>query len=719
MISAAPDTGRDPARSAARESGSRAPAWALAAICLLSAVLYLRGIGDSWGNGYYSAAVKSMSQSFENFFFGAFDPAGVVTVDKPPMALWIQVLSVLGFGYNEFAVLFPQALAGVAAVFVLHRTVRRWAGEPAALLAALILALTPITVAINQDNNPDTLLVLLVVAAAYAMTRSVEAGTASARATGWLVLAAFLVGCGFMTKMLQAWMVLPAFVAAYLVGREAAWGRKLADLGVAAVAVFLSSFWWVAATALWPSPKPYIGGSEDGSAWDLIFGYNGFGRVFGGDGNMGGGRPPAAPGLGDQAANSGGGPGPGGGGGFSGEPGILRFANEELAGQISWLLPLCTLILGSMLLVVLRRRSGGVEVDRRQVSGWLLWGGWLVVVGLVFSFAQGTMHPYYTTMLAPAIAAVVGAGLVRWWGWYREPHGGTWLLLPFGVLVTVSWAVVVVLRDPDWNGWVGYVAAALAVLAVAALAAGRRWAVLRRIGPVLGIAAVLAVPAVWSASTSLAGGMGGANPMAGPSTGMGSPGGPNGGAPDGRPPGPGGAGAADPPNSPDGAQSMGPPGGMGGPDGMDSLGDEQRALLDFVVDNAGEAEIPLAVEGGANRASAYVIDSDVTVVGMGGFTGGDDAPSVDLLTEWQWSGRLGYVLLGGSMGSGGPSIGNDRPGPGGTGEASGDRSEWVRRFCAPVAPETYGGSSGSGADEGAEQSADQGGSSQLYDCREE
>ncbi|WP_207918927.1 ArnT family glycosyltransferase [Saccharopolyspora karakumensis] len=276
------------------DSGGPPPVWrrlALVGTCALAAVLYLWGIGSSWGNGYYSAAVKSMSTSFEAFFFGSFDAAGVVTVDKPPMALWLQVLSVKVFGFNQFAVLFPQVVCGVAAVFLLHRTVRRWAGENAALIASLVLALSPITVLINRDNNPDTLLVLLVVAAACAMTRAVS----GRRSTSWIALAAFLVGCGFMTKMLQAWMVLPAFVVAYLVGSRNGWGRKALDLGVAAAVLMVSSFWWVVATELWPSPKPYIGGSTDGSAWDLIFGYNGFGRILGNTAGNGGGGPGRTP----------------------------------------------------------------------------------------------------------------------------------------------------------------------------------------------------------------------------------------------------------------------------------------------------------------------------------------------------------------------------------------------------------------------------------------
>ncbi|WP_461144462.1 ArnT family glycosyltransferase [Salinifilum aidingensis] len=662
------------------------------AVCALAGALYLWGIGDSWGNTYYSAAVRSMSQSFENFFFGSFDAAGVITVDKPPMALWLQVLSVHLLGFNAVAVLLPQALAGVAAVFALHRTVRRWAGEHAALLAALVLALTPITVVINRDNNPDTLLVLLVLLAAYALTRALD----SQRSTAWLALAAFLVGCGFLTKMLQAWMVLPAFIAAFLVGSRSSWPRRALDLGAAAVVLVVSSFWWVAATALWPEPKPWIGGSSDGSAWDLVFGYNGFGRVLGGRGQ-------------------------GPGGGFSGEPGALRLANEQLGGQISWLLPLCLLVLLAVGASGLRHRAAG----RERIAGWVLWGGWFGTLVLAFSFASGTVHPYYTTMLAPAVGAITGAGTVRFWRWYREPRGASWLLLPAATAVTAAWAFALVARDPDWHGWAGYLALALAAAAVALLLLrGERPA---RAGLAVALAAVLCVPAVWSAEGAFGGGsaMGGTNPTAGPGTAA-VPGGSGGGPP-----------AA--PRSANGQRSGDPGGGPSGgrPAADGSLSGQQRAVLHHVQRRAADAEVPLAVEGGAMTAAPFALNSGTTVVGMGGFTGSDDAPSAEQLGSWQRAGELGFVLLGGGPGGGAPGGGpggpggdsgdrspgrrgaapssSDGPGGGGPGggEAAEQRRQWVQQHCAPVDPASYGGSSAAGGD----STNPSGSGLELYSCR--
>ena len=263
---------------------ARWPRWALGGIVVVAVVLYgwAIGAGNDWGNPYYSAAIRSMSSGFTNFLFGSLDQVGVITVDKPPLALWPQVVCVWIFGYHPFAVLLPQVIEGAAAVFLLHRTVRRWAGEPAALIAAATLAVTPITVAINRDSNPDTLMVLFLIAAAWAFTRAVS----DEHRTRWLMLSGVFIGLGFTTKMLQAWVVLPAFTLAYLVGVRIPWPRKLLDLLAAGIAVLVSSLWWVVLVSSWPGAKPFIGSSGTGSVWDLLIGYNGVGRVAGGSSEL-------------------------------------------------------------------------------------------------------------------------------------------------------------------------------------------------------------------------------------------------------------------------------------------------------------------------------------------------------------------------------------------------------------------------------------------------
>ncbi|MDT7789917.1 MAG: hypothetical protein QOF58_8336 [Pseudonocardiales bacterium] len=652
---------------------SRWHAWALAGICVAAGALYVWAIGAGQvGNSYYSAAAKSMSMSFTNFLFGSFDPAGVVTVDKPPMALWPQAIAVWIFGFHGWAVLLPQVIEGVAAVFLLHRTVRLWADEKVALLAALILALTPITVAINRDNNPDTLLVLLLVAAAYAFTRSVKASESRPR-TRWLLWCAFFIGCGFLTKMLQAWIVVPGFALAYLVGSSAPVKRRIADLLGAGAVLVASSFWWVALHSFWPGSKPYIGGSTDGGAWDLIIGYNGLGRVFGGDGNRGGG--PSGETIGQMPAGqipsgqvpTGQGPmefgGPGGGAMFGGQPGATRMFDASVGGQISWLLPLCLLVLVAVSVAGVLRWRRGVPANPAERAGWFMWGGWLLVTAVVFSFAQGIFHPYYTTMLAPAIAAISAAGLMMFW----RARSFVRFLLPLAVAVTAGWAFVVVSRDTSFHGWTRWAVLGVAAVAIIVLLVG-----LRRAGLVAAVVAVLLVPAVWSTATAATGSENGVMPAAGPAM-------------------RGGGGF----EIFTGGQQQQPPGGtqlpqngrgnrgqmMGGPGGGRELTDEQKRILAYAKEHGNGAEITLAIAGSAQAASPYIMNTDEVVIGMGGFSGSDNAPSVDQLQQWVNEGKLKFVLSGG-----------DRGGPGG-GRDSNGRQEWIQQHCSTVDPSAYGGGS--------------------------
>ncbi|TMR24925.1 phospholipid carrier-dependent glycosyltransferase [Nonomuraea turkmeniaca] len=664
------------------------PRWrryALIAICVLAALLY----GWSWwtwgwGNSYYSAAVKSMSASVTTFLFGSFDPAGVVTVDKPPMALWPQVVSSWIFGYHGWALLLPQIIEGVAAVFLLHRAVRRWAGEGAGLIAALVLALTPVTVAINRDNNPDTLLVLLLVAAAYAMTRALSAGLAPRRATGWLLLAAFLIGCGFTTKMLAAWVCLPAFLLAYLFGTTAPWRRQIGDLAAAGGVLLVSSLWWVALVDLWPGDKPYIGGSTDGTALDLVLGYNGLGRIFGGGfggggpGGMpqmpGGGGMPSMPPGGFQPPGSSGqspvpyggdmpmprGGGGGFGGGFGGSSGPFRMFNEVVGGQISWLLPLALLIVvAAAVFAMLARRRGAVIVPANR-GGWLLWGGWLLVNAVVFSFASGIFHSYYTTMLAPAMAALIGAGTV----WLARHHRGTVAAMG-AVAVTAVWAWVLISRDTSWHGWLRYAVLAVAIAAIAFLFISRRGT---RTGPAVAAAVLipsLLAPATWSLAYAFGqADANGVNPTAGPRNTFG-----------------GGMRPADSRDASGGGMPGPRPGGGGPMGGGAELTAEQRRILDYAVAHSGGARIKLAINTSALGTAAYIMNSDETVIGMGGFMGSDPAPTAEQLDRWVKAGELRYVLSG---------SGPERMMGGGQGAAQ-SRTTWISRTCTVVPAAEYGG----------------------------
>lgn len=708
------------------------PKWApyaLAAICVLAAGLYAWAIGanGNWGNAYYAAAVKSMSSTVTNFLFGSFDPAGVVTVDKPPMSLWPQVVSTWIFGWHSWAVLLPQVIEGLAAVFLLHRTVRRWAGEHTALLAALFLTLTPITVAINRDNNPDTLLNLFVIAAAYALTRALAPEATARNSTKWLWLSAFFVGCGFVTKMMEAWIIVPALALAYLVGRRASLGRRLLDLTGAGVVLLASSFWWNLLHDMWPGAKPYMGGSTDGTAWNLIFGYNGFGRILGEGFGRGASGAAGSGGPGGSAGGFGGGAGGfGGGSPFGGQTGITRMFSESVGGQISWLIPLCLLVLVVVVVIGVQRRREGLPAQHEQRGGWMLWGVWLLVAGIVFSFAQGTWHSYYTTLMAPAVAALAAAGLALLWRQFRTSTGMSWLLLPLAIALTAGWAWMLISRDTAWNGWARWATALIAVVAVLGLLVARLGGIragLARTAAVLGVVAVVLTPAVWSGATAFGASAegGGSMASAGPPTSQFSGHGGRSGFTNGGRSQNGRAGA------PSAAQLKQLMSRRGGGKGGAQLTAEQHAILNYAVANSGNTRIALAINGGAMGASSYLISSNATVIGMGGFSGSDNAPTTDQLTQWVATGQLRFVLDGGRDDNGG---GPGQPGQQGQrggqsahsgggfgrgGQASTARTAWIQQHCTVVPAGAYGG---------AQQQPQQtdpgfgfgGGSQTLYDC---
>ncbi|WP_405534510.1 glycosyltransferase family 39 protein [Streptomyces sp. NBC_00075] len=714
-VPAASADDRRPADTSVRSLPAWAAPAALGAVLVLAAVLYGWALGSlGWGNSYYSAAVKSMGQSWTNFLFGSFDPAGVITVDKPPAALWPQVISSKIFGMHGWALILPQVLEGVAGVLVLHRTVRRWAGEGAALLAALVLTLTPITVAINRDNNPDTLLVLLLVSAAYALTRALR--TEGRATTWWLCASGFLIGCGFLTKMLAAWMVAPAFAVAWLVGGSGAWIPRVRRLLGAGAILAASSLWWVAMVALWPGDRPYIGGSEDGSAWDLVIGYNGLGRVFGSS---------------DGTSQTMGGLA----GGFGGRSGLGRLFNAQVGGQISWLLPVCALALAAAVVgVVLRRRGRLPDSAVLPASGWLLWGTWLVVCAAVFSTQKGIFHPYYTTQLAPAIAALCGglmAALVR-----AHRAGLRWApsVGVVAVAVSVVWAVVLIRREPDWNGWLMWPVLLAGCAAVVLLLLSRRRGRLLTAAAGAAVVSVLLAPGAWAVTVPGTTGMGGTNPTAGPLTfGFGGGGGmprqgsnsgdlpsgmpsgmpsgiPTGGA-TGMPGAPGGSGSddSDTPSFPS-TDSGTAPSGRGGFGGNAELTTEQRKILQYAVEHAPDARIKLAVEGGATAASVFILGTDETVIGMGGFTNSDNAPSVAQLEEWTKNGELRYILGSDTNGGGLRAL---------SGGYTEQRSDWIADNCTKVPASAYGGTSGTSSQEDAGGAMGFGGSNVLYDCAAE
>ncbi|MGW7634173.1 ArnT family glycosyltransferase [Streptomyces decoyicus] len=425
------------------------PRWArpaLLALLLVTAVLYLWSLSASgYANQFYSAAVQAGSESWKAFFFGSSDAANSITVDKPPAALWPMALSVRLFGLGSWAILVPEALMGVATVGVLYGAVRRRFGAEAGLLAGGALAVTPVAALMFRFNNPDALLCLLMVCAIAAVLRALDDGR-----TKWLVLAGVCFGLGFLTKTLQAWLILPALAVVYVCCAPVALRRRFGQLLLAGLALVVSGGWWVAIVELWPaSSRPYIGGSQHNSFLELTFGYNGFGRITGNEtGSVGGG-----------------GGRPGGGGGW-GETGITRLFSSDMGGQIAWLLPAAVILLVAGVWVLRRARRATAAEQAGQRAEFLVWGGALLTTFATFSFMSGIFHQYYNIALAPYIAALVGMGAALLW---RRGGRGASLVLAATVAVTAGWSYVLLDRSPEWLPWLRWTVLGVGLVAAVGL----------------------------------------------------------------------------------------------------------------------------------------------------------------------------------------------------------------------------------------------------------
>ena len=661
------------------------PRWvrpALLALLAATAALYTIGLSRSgWANDFYAAAVQAGTRSWKAFFFGSLDAGNFITVDKTPASLWVMELSARAFGLNSWSLLLPQAAEGVATVALLYATVRRWHGPAAGLIAAAVAALTPVAALMFRFDNPDALLVLLMTAAAYATTRAIEAGR-----TRWLVLAGTLLGFAFLTKMLQGFLVVPAFALAYLVAGPSRLGRRLWQLAAAAAALVLAAGWWVAVVQLTPAAdRPYIGGSTGNSVLQLALGYNGLGRL---DGNETG------------SVGFGGGAGPR----FSGSAGLTRLFAADMGGQVSWLLPAA--LIGLAVLAWLSWRA--VRTDRLRAST-VLWGGWLLVTGGVFSFMAGIIHPYYTVALVPAIGALTGIGAVELWR--RRQHTAARLALAAGIAATAVWAYLLLGRTPDWLPWLrtavllcGLLAGA-AVLAMPAMArlvaTGRGRTALAAVPITLALTAALAGPAAYSIDTAatahtgalptagpaVTGALGGGFPGgAGPGQGQlprgvrapGSSGGfPGSASGTGQAPARSAGGGAGFPRAGGTGGAPGAAGGArgGGPGGLGGNTQVATALTRLLVRGAAGYRWTAATVG-AESAAPLQLASGEPVMAIGGFNGTDDAPTLAEFEHMVAAGEIHYFV-----GANQASFG------GGRGTAA-QITEWVR---AHFTAKTVGG----------------------------
>jgi 4-amino-4-deoxy-L-arabinose transferase-like glycosyltransferase len=620
------------------------PRWArpaLLGLLTLTALLYLINLSrNGWANDFYSAAVDAGTKSWKAFFFGSFDSSSFITVDKTPASLWVMELSGRMFGVNSWSMLVPQALEGVATVAVLYTAVRRWFGPAAGLIAGLVLALTPVAALMFRFNNPDALLVLLLTVGAYAMVRALENGRSR-----WLVLAGAVLGFAFLAKMLQAFLVVPGFALAYLWAGPPRLGKRIWQLVLAGAGILVGGGWWVLLAEVVPAAdRPYFGGSTNNNILQLALGYNGLGRL-----------------TGSETGSIGGGGGGRGGGGFGGATGITRLFSSEFGGQISWLLPAALICLAGMLWV--SRRAA--RTDRTRAVA-LLWGGWLVCTGLVFSYMSGIIHPYYMVALAPAIAALVSVGTMALWerrlGW----SGRVTAAVTVGG--TAWWAVELLGRSPSWFPWLRWVIAAAGVAAAGAILAGPWLAGSqgrpgRPGGRRLGLAGLAGIPVVCALVAGLTGPAAyaidtvatthtGSIPSAGPQAAGGGAGGPGGGATGGRgtggPPGvaggtagtgrpsgtgaPGGTGTVPGRTGATGTGATGTGatgrGGTGGPGGLSGNTQVSSALVKLLEKGASGYTWVAATEGSQEAAPLELATGGEPVMAIGGFNGTDPAPTL-------------------------------------------------------------------------------------------
>ncbi|MFC8434286.1 ArnT family glycosyltransferase [Streptomyces sp. NPDC057253] len=627
------------------------PRWArpaLWAILVLATALYAWNLSSITGNTFYDAAVYSGTKSWKALFFGALDSGSFITVDKPPFALWVMGLSARVLGYGTWQLMLPMVAVGTGSVALLYRMVKRDFGAVAGTIAALALTLTPITVAINRDTNPDPILVFLMLLGAAALMKAVRTGRMLP-----LVWSGVAIGFAFNTKMMQAYVVLPAFFLVYLWAAKGSLGRRIRNLAAGTVALVVSSAWWMVVVDLIPaSSRPYIGGSTDNTVWDLVIGYNGFGRIFG-----------ASSSVGSQ----------GNGASFGGEAGLYRLFNSIMGGQISWLIPFALIALIGGL--VLRGRAPRTDARRAAL---MLWGGWFVLHYLTFALAEGTFHPYYVTAMAPGVAALAGIGGVMLYQAFRTGSAAKWAwVLPAAIAGSTVWAVVL-LQRVSGSGTLYTVAEVVAGVAGAVAVIGLllgRFTGRRRLTGIAALAAVVALlagPAAYSASAATSS-TNGTNPTAGPSTG--GMGGGMGGGGGQRPSGSGGPGGSTSGSTNSGAPSNGePPSGSTATTGTATTGTESArtaggmggevssAMITYLQKHQDGATWLVAVATD-QTASSIILESGQPVISMGGWSGSDNAMTLAKLKSLVKSGKLHYIVVSDS----------------GQGSSNSEISTWVKK----------------------------------------
>jgi len=620
--------------------GPRCARPALAALLAVTALFWSVGLSRmGWANAFYSAAVQAGTKSWKAFLFGSSDAGNSITVDKPPASLWLMEISGRLFGVNTWSILLPEVLLGLASVALVYVIVKRHFGPTAGLIAGGVLAITPVATLMFRYNNPDALLVFVMIAAVWALMRAVTDGR-----TRWLVLCGALIGFGFLTKQLQVMLVAPGLALTYLIAGPVRTRVRIAQLGAGLLAMIAAAGWWVLLVSLIPAgDRPYIGGSTDNSFVNLTFGYNGMSRLLGGHmGNFPGG--PALP-----RGGPGGPGGPGHGFSFGSQAGLTRLFSGEAGGQISWLLPAALIFLVAG--IVLCGRASRTDERRAQH---LVWGGWLVGTGAVLSFMSGMFHDYYTVALSPAIAALIGIGVTQLWA--RRTSRWAGLTLAGAVALTAVWSWVLLGSSPGFLPPLRWAVLAGGLVAAVGLARSyvlrvNRYAKVAWWTAAVAAAAALAGPLAYSIQTVTNPHNGGIV-TAGPSV----------------------QGARFPGMSP------GAPRPAGGPPGM---GRQPSDRIVQMLSQDADAYTWVAATNGANEAAGYQLATGDAVMPIGGFIGSDPSPTLAQFQRYVTDGRIHYYIEG--HGPGVPGGGAPGASPRERTDTDGDKiATWVQQAFKPT-----------------------------------
>jgi 4-amino-4-deoxy-L-arabinose transferase-like glycosyltransferase len=586
-------------------------------LLVATGVLYLWDVTvNGMGNQFYAGAVQAGSRDWEALLFGSLDSRNFITVDKPPVSQWVMALSGQLFGFSSASMLVPEALMAVAAVGLLYGAVRRISGPNAALLAGVGLAVTPVAALMFRFNNPDAVMVLLMMAAVYATVRAVEHGSAK-----WIALAGVALGFAFLAKMLEGIMVMPAIGLVYLIAAPTGLRTRLWQLLGSLVAFVVSAGWFVLLTLWWPaSSRPYIAGSADNNFMNLVLGYNGFARVLGRN-HPDAGHPAVTGASAGSHVNF----GQGAHGGFGHQTaGLTRLFTGEFGFEIGWLLPAALVAL----VLVLGSRGRAPRTDLVR-AGAILFGGWMLVDGLVLSYMGGTIHPYYTLSLAPAVAGMFAIGVHEMWikrgSWFGR--GG----LAAIILATGVWGWWLLGRNGDWFPALRWVILAVTIVATVGLLVSLTSEVRQRFAVaslVMGLVAGLLGATAYSLAT-----IGQSHEGGGPRVGP--------------------------------AQADGQHGGFWAQD-------VDNPQLEAMLRNT-HTDLSAAI----NRSSAAAVlelPTDTSVMAIGGFGGRDPVPTLAQFQQYVADHRVTYYIAPDS---------DKRPGGFG-GKSHTDITDWVAATFSPV-----------------------------------